>query len=90
MVLVAGATSLPEVVTDVSASLADAPDLAVGDLFGSSMANMAILAVLDLHERRRVWPQVEVGHAAPYSSSPNGRRDVTACGGRNRRSAATR
>ena len=63
MLLVAGATSLPEIVTDVSASLADAPDLAVGDLFGSSMANMAILAVLDLLERRRVWPQVEVGHA---------------------------
>ena len=63
MLLVAGATSLPEIVTDVSASLAGAPDLAVGDLFGSSMANMAILAVVDLLHRRRVWSRVEIGHA---------------------------
>jgi cation:H+ antiporter len=63
MLLVAGATSLPEIVTDVSASLAGAPDLAVGDLFGSSMANMAVLAVIDLLHRHRVWPHVEAGHA---------------------------
>ncbi len=61
--LLAGATSLPEIVTDVSASLADAPDLAVGDLFGSSMANMAILATIDLLHRGRVWPSVSIGHA---------------------------
>jgi hypothetical protein len=36
MLLVAAATSLPEIVTDVSASIAGAPDLAVGDLFGSN------------------------------------------------------
>jgi cation:H+ antiporter len=63
MLLVASATSLPEVVTDVSAALGDAPDLAVGDLFGSSMVNMAILAVIDLGHRKRVWPSVEIGHA---------------------------
>lgn len=63
MLLVAAATSLPEIVTDVSAVLADAPDLAMGDLFGSSMANMAILAVLDLLHRHRVWASVEVGHS---------------------------
>lgn len=63
MLLVAGATSLPEIVTDVSAAIADAPDLAVGDLFGSSMANMAILALVDLLHRHRVWPRVEIGHA---------------------------
>ncbi|MGD9797996.1 MAG: sodium:calcium antiporter [Acidimicrobiia bacterium] len=63
MLLVAGATSLPEIVTDVSAAVADAPDLAVGDLFGSSMANMAILAVVDLLHRHRVWAHVEIGHA---------------------------
>lgn len=61
--LLAGATSLPELVTDVTAALADAPDLAVGDLLGSSMANMAILAVLDLSYRGRVWPSVELAHA---------------------------
>jgi cation:H+ antiporter len=63
LLLLAGATSLPEVATDVSASLAGAPDLAVGDLFGSSMANMAILALIDLLHRGRVWPSVSLGHA---------------------------
>ena len=63
MLLMAAATSLPEIVTDVSAAIADAPDLAVGDLFGSSMANMAILAVIDLIARRKVWPAVGLGHA---------------------------
>ena len=63
MLLMAAATSLPEVVTDVSAALAGAPDLAVGDLFGSSMANMAILAIIDLAYGRRVWPTIGLGHA---------------------------
>lgn len=61
--LVAFATSLPEIATDVTAAVSDAPDLAVGDLFGSSMANMAILAIVDLRHRGRVWPTVELGHA---------------------------
>jgi cation:H+ antiporter len=39
---VAIATSIPELGTDTS----DAPDLAIGELFGSSMANMAILAIV--------------------------------------------
>ncbi len=63
MLLLAGATSLPELATDISAALANAPDLAVGDLFGSSMANMAILAIIDLAHRGRVWPGVGLGHA---------------------------
>lgn len=61
--LLAFATSLPELTTDITAARAGAPDLAIGDLFGSSMANMAILAVLDLLYRGRVWPAVELGHA---------------------------
>lgn len=63
MVLMAFATSLPEIVTDVTAALEGSPDLAVGDLFGSSMANMAILAVVDMTRRGRMWPSVELGHA---------------------------
>jgi cation:H+ antiporter len=63
MLLMAGATSLPEIATDMSAALEGAPDLAVGDLFGSSMANMAILAFIDLAHRGRVWPSVGLGHA---------------------------
>ena len=61
--MLAFATSLPEVVAEVTAAQAGAPDLAVGDLFGSSMANMAILAVIDLLYRGRVWPSIELGHA---------------------------
>lgn len=63
MLLLAGATSLPEIVTDVTAAASGAPDLAIGDLFGSSMANMAILAVIDLLHRGRVWPATGLGHA---------------------------
>ncbi len=60
--LVAVATSLPELGTDLTAAAADAPDLAIGDLFGSSMANMAILGIIDLRYRGRVLPSVELGH----------------------------
>jgi cation:H+ antiporter len=63
ILLVAAATSLPELVINVSAVANGAPDLAVGSAFGSTMANMAILAVLDLMGRNRVWPEVEIGHA---------------------------
>lgn len=61
--ILAFATSLPELITDITAAAAGAPDLAVGDLFGSSMANMAILAFIDLRHRGKVWPAVELGHA---------------------------
>ncbi len=47
-VAVAFITSLPELVTDVSAVSNGNHDLALGDLFGSSMANMAILATITL------------------------------------------
>jgi len=47
-VFLAAATSLPELVTDVAAVRFRAVDLAAGDLFGSSMANMLILAMLTL------------------------------------------
>ncbi|HXH21615.1 MAG TPA: hypothetical protein VNN10_06265 [Dehalococcoidia bacterium] len=47
-VLVAVTTSAPELVTDVSAVRQGALDLAIGDLFGSSMANMAILGAIGL------------------------------------------
>ncbi len=63
MLLLSTATSLPEIAVDISAALEGAPDLAVGDLFGSSMANMAILAIIDLAHRGRVWPGVGLGHS---------------------------
>lgn len=45
--LLAGATSLPELMVDLKAVQLDLPDLAVGDLLGSSLFNLLILAVLD-------------------------------------------
>jgi len=63
-VLLAGATSLPELTTDVSAVWLGATDLAVGDLFGSSMANMLILAVIDLlPPRQHVLRRAILDHA---------------------------
>ena len=47
-VFLAFATSLPEIATDVVAVRMGLPDLAAGDLFGSSMANMLILALISL------------------------------------------
>jgi cation:H+ antiporter len=63
MLLMAVATSLPEIATGVSAAVEGAPDLAIGGVLGSSMANMAILAVIDLLRRRAVWPSVGLGQA---------------------------
>jgi cation:H+ antiporter len=51
-ILIAGATSLPELTTDIHAVLQGNPGLAIGDLFGSNMANMLVLAVADLFSRQ--------------------------------------
>lgn len=51
--LLAGATSLPELSVDISAIRSGLADLAVGDLLGSSLMNLLILAVLDLAVRSR-------------------------------------
>lgn len=47
-VFLAAATSLPEMTTDIAAVRLGAPNLAIGDLFGSSMANMLVLALVAL------------------------------------------
>lgn len=58
VLLMAAATSLPEVLTTISAAVMHAPDLAAGDLFGAGMANMLTLGLIDLlHRRKRVWQQ---------------------------------
>lgn len=60
-ILVAGATSLPELATDVYAVRAGDVNLAVGDLFGSCMANMLILGVADLlHTKVQVLTRVAI------------------------------
>ena len=48
IVFVASITSLPELITGISAvTFADSPDIAAGDVFGSCMFNLLILAFLD-------------------------------------------
>jgi cation:H+ antiporter len=63
VVLMAAATSLPEVFTTMSAAWIDAPDLAAGDLFGAGLTNMLTLGLIDLlHRQKRVWQQAALGH----------------------------
>jgi cation:H+ antiporter len=47
-VFLAAATSLPELITSISAFQMGAPDLAAGNLFGSNMVNVVLLALIDL------------------------------------------
>ncbi len=63
-IAVAAATSLPELLTDLAAVRQGSPNLAVGDLFGSCMANMMVLAVADLAIRNgRMLTRVAVNQA---------------------------
>ena len=47
LLLLAGITSLPEVVTGITAVSIRQPDLAFGNIFGSCMFNVAIIVILD-------------------------------------------
>ncbi|MDD2720686.1 MAG: sodium:calcium antiporter [Gallionella sp.] len=64
LILLSVATSLPELVTGVSAvTFADAPDIAVGDALGSTVFNLAILIVLDaLYRRETLYSRAGQGH----------------------------
>ncbi|HET7682098.1 MAG TPA: hypothetical protein VFK34_00350 [Marmoricola sp.] len=53
LVLLAAATSLPEIATSASATLAGNPDLAVHNLFGTIPANLLILVLADALVGRR-------------------------------------
>lgn len=63
MVLLAFATSLPELATAAVTVLIDAPDLAAGNLFGSNMANMLILAALNLVPGNAVFRRASLDQA---------------------------
>ena len=53
LLLMATATSLPELFTGISSvALVGVPDLAMGDAFGSNLFNLAIIAVLDILHRQ--------------------------------------
>lgn len=65
MVLLAATTSLPELVVDISAVRMGLPDMAIGDLLGSSLFNLLILAIADLahRQRGRMFSRASAHHA---------------------------
>lgn len=64
VLLLAGATSLPEMLTMINSFRLDAPGLAAGSIFGSNMFNMLLLAVLDLvNQQARILRRVAMTHA---------------------------
>ncbi len=61
--LLAGATSLPEAVASIAAIRLNAVDLAVSNIFGSNICNLAILGVYDLvYFRGDFWSNVSQVH----------------------------
>ncbi len=64
------ATSLPELVTTLSAVALNAPDLALGNVFGSCLFNLALLAVIDISSGRGPLTSiVSSGHIVTASLS---------------------
>ena len=65
MVLLATATSLPELAVNCNLAYQGRPDLAVGDLLGASLFNLLILAILDLVHRgpQRMLSPLAAAHA---------------------------
>ncbi len=67
MMLLALITSMPEMVTGISAAtLVKLPDLAIGDFFGSCLFNLTIIAILDIIYRpASVLSQANTRHLLP-------------------------
>jgi cation:H+ antiporter len=66
--LLAGATSLPELLSAINALALEEPNLAAGSMFGSSMFNMFMLALLDLlNQNARILRRVAMNHALTAS-----------------------
>ena len=64
ILLLAGATSLPEVLTTISSLSQGVPNLAAGNLLGSNMFNMLMLAFIDLAGRQqRILRKAALKHA---------------------------
>jgi cation:H+ antiporter len=64
ILLLAGATSLPELLTTISSLAQGVPNLAAGSLLGSNLFNMFLLAVLDLlHRKDRILRKAAMKHA---------------------------
>lgn len=63
-ILLAGATSLPELIASISSFRAGVPNLAAGNFFGSNMTNIALLALVDLwHGQTPLLRRVAISHS---------------------------
>lgn len=64
LILLATATSLPELVTGISAvTAADTPNIAVGNALGSTVFNLGFLVILDaLYQRETLYSRAAQGH----------------------------
>lgn len=64
LILLATVTSLPELVSGISAvTIAGVPDIAVGDVLGSCVFNLAILVIVDfLHPKESLYSRASRGH----------------------------
>lgn len=64
LLLLAGATSLPEFLTTISSLSQNEPNLAAGNLMGSNTINMFLLAIIDLLNRnQRILRKAALKHA---------------------------
>lgn len=64
LILMSGVTSLPELITGISSvALAGAPDIAVGDVMGSCVFNLSLIALMDiLHGPHPIFSRAEHSH----------------------------
>jgi len=64
LVLMASVTSLPELITGISSvALAHAPDIALGDVMGSCVFNLTIMALMDMfHGPQPIFSKADHGH----------------------------
>lgn len=64
LALLATVTSLPELATGISSvTVANAPNLAVGDALGSCVVNLVFLVMIDtLFRKEPLWPRAGQGH----------------------------
>ena len=68
LLLLAGATSLPEVLTSISSLQQNAPNLAAGNMLGSNTFNMLLLAIIDIAFRnQRILRKAALKHAVTGS-----------------------
>jgi cation:H+ antiporter len=64
LILMSGVTSLPELITGISSvAFAGAPDIAVGDVMGSCVFNLSLIALMDiLHGPQPIFSRAEHSH----------------------------